>query len=64
MKNSVVKCVQQRLTTGNSDMAVKTENNYVLGTVTDSVEIPTPNMGFSVMVGAQNITVPHTVSEI
>ena len=27
----------------------KTENNYISGTLTDSVEIPTPYSGFSIM---------------
>jgi len=27
----------------------KTGNNYISGTLTDSVEIPTPNSGFSMM---------------
>jgi len=30
-------------------MAAKTWNNYISGTMTDSVEIPTPNLGFSMM---------------
>jgi len=30
-------------------MAAKTGNNYISGTLTDSVEIPTPNSGFSMI---------------
>jgi len=36
-------------TTANIDMAAKTGNNYISGTLTDSVEIPTPNSRFSIM---------------
>jgi len=46
---SVGKYEQQQPTTGNIHMAPKTGNNYISGTLTDSVEIPTPNSGFSMM---------------
>jgi len=38
-----------RPTTGNTDIAPKTGNNYISGILTDSVEISTPNSGFSMM---------------
>jgi len=47
-RKSVDKWLQQRLTTGNRDMATKTGNTYIIfETMTDSVEIPTANSGFS-----------------
>jgi len=36
-------------TTGSIDMPAKTGNNYISGTLADSVEMPTPNWGFSMM---------------
>jgi len=47
MENSVGDYM--RPTTGNNDVAPKTGNNYISGTLTDRVEIPTPNSGFSMM---------------
>jgi len=35
------------------DIAAKTRNNYISGTMTDSVEIPTPNSGFSMMTSSK-----------
>jgi len=50
VENSVGKWLQQRPASGNiDDMAPKTGNNYIAGTLTDSVEIATPNSGFSMM---------------
>jgi len=48
-KNSVGKCIQQQPTTGNIDMTPETGNNYITRILTNSVEIPTPNSGFSMM---------------
>jgi len=41
------KCQQQQPTTGNSDVAAKTGNNYISGNMTDSVEIPATTWVFS-----------------
>jgi len=37
-------------------MAVKTGNTYVSGTVTDSVEIPTANPGFSTTASSKKVS--------
>ena len=41
--------MQQRPTTGNSDMADKTGHTYISETMTDGVEIPTAYPAFSTM---------------
>jgi len=48
-RKSVGDWYQQRATTGNSHMTVKTRNTYIAGIMIDSVEIPTPNPGLSTM---------------
>jgi len=44
-----------RTTTGNSDMAAKTGNNYITWTATDNVEIPTASPAFSTMASPNSV---------
>jgi len=44
LEETVGKWLQQRPTTGNSDMAAKTGNTYMSGTTKNGVEIPTSNL--------------------
>ena len=40
-------------TAGNGNMATQTGNAYISGTMTDSIEIPTASLGFSIMVSSK-----------
>jgi len=46
LEESVDKRSRQRSTSGNSNVAAKTGNIYISGTMTDSSEIPTADLGF------------------
>jgi len=47
LDKSIAKWLWQQLVTGNSDMAAKTGNIYISGTMTDRIETSTANLGVS-----------------
>ena len=49
LKENVPKWLRQQRTTGSSNMAVRTGNSYISGTMIDNNEIPTGNLVFSTM---------------
>ena len=50
----VAKWLRQRPITGSGNVAAKTGNNYLSGTMTDKIEILTASLGFSTMPSSKN----------
>jgi len=53
---SSLKRLRQRLITGSSNVAAKTGNIYISGIMTDGIEIPTANLGFSSMLSLTKVS--------
>ena len=56
IEESVSKWLQQRPTTGNSDMAAKTGSTYISGIMADSTEISTANPGLLAMASSLKVS--------
>jgi len=55
-KDSIHESLRQRSTTGYSNMAAQAGNTYISGTVRDSIEIPTANLGFAAMTSSKEVS--------